>query len=630
MAIQLRKSRVLAAVALSLSAGSTAFAAEAPTVSAALQFQPLQKDVQIDRPEGEAIKKCTIKAEKVAGKTGWVVRDGSGQILRNFMDTNADNIVDQWSYYHDGIEVYRDIDSNFNRKVDQFRWFNTAGTRWGLDTDENGKVDAWKNISAEEATAELVAALRDKDRGRFERVLLNEKELKALGLGAAKTEALKKKVDMALGNFTKLAGSQKLILPESKWVSFGGSQPGLVPAGTDEATADVVVYENVMAMIETEGKAMPIAVGAMVKVKDNWRVIDLPTLTDNATAENEQRPFFFPMPRNDQPETPIAKANERVQELMKKLQALPEISQQSTEEEHNKRYEYIEALAKEAETPEARDTWYKQLADTLNTAVQAGNYPAGIGKLKELAEKLKAEKLDELAFYAQFRYLTADHTQKLAAPNPDFAKIQTEWVRDLEGFLTESKNSPEGADAMLELAIAQEFNQNEEEALKWYESIVKGYPDPKSTIYRKAAGAAMRLTSVGKQIPLKGKTATGQAFDLKSSLKDKVVVIQYWATWAEPAKSDMPLLKDLRNRFKGFEVVGVCLDQDKKEMLAFLEGNPLPWPQLYEEGGLENRFATEMGIQIVPTMILVDKTGKVVSRNISNQDLEAEVKKLLK
>ena len=50
----------------------------------------------------------------------------------------------------DGIEVFRDIDSNHNAKVDQSRWLNSAGSRCGLYDDENGVIDAWKAISADE------------------------------------------------------------------------------------------------------------------------------------------------------------------------------------------------------------------------------------------------------------------------------------------------------------------------------------------------------------------------------------------------------------------------------------------------------------------------------------------------
>ena len=73
--------------------------ADKPTAKQALQppFVPVQKnEVDYDAPEAKAIDKCTVEAETVGGITGWVVRDGGGQILRRFLDTNGDNRVDQW------------------------------------------------------------------------------------------------------------------------------------------------------------------------------------------------------------------------------------------------------------------------------------------------------------------------------------------------------------------------------------------------------------------------------------------------------------------------------------------------------------------------------------------------------
>src|SRR4051794_20687737 len=114
--------------------------AAAPSVEQALSLAPVQKDVEYARPDKAEAAKCTIKSEKIDGKVGWVVRSSGGDILRRFVDTNADNTVDQWSYYAEGIEVYRDIDSDYNGKADQYRWMNTGGTRWGIDKDEDGKV----------------------------------------------------------------------------------------------------------------------------------------------------------------------------------------------------------------------------------------------------------------------------------------------------------------------------------------------------------------------------------------------------------------------------------------------------------------------------------------------------------
>jgi len=111
-------------------------AAATPSVEDALRLKPVQNDaVEYDVPPAGDVAKCVIKPEKWDKMSGWTVSSPSGALLRSFVDTNNDKYVDRWGYYHDGIEVYRDIDSDFNGKVDQHRWLNTAGSRWGHSPD---------------------------------------------------------------------------------------------------------------------------------------------------------------------------------------------------------------------------------------------------------------------------------------------------------------------------------------------------------------------------------------------------------------------------------------------------------------------------------------------------------------
>jgi hypothetical protein len=76
--------------------------------------------------------------------------------------------------------------------------------------------------------------------------------------------------------------------------------------------------------------------------------------------------------------------------------------------------------------------------------------------------------------------------------------------------------------------------------------------------------------------------------------------------------------------------VGVNLDANLGLATNFLKAKPLTWPSLFEEGGLESRLGSEMGILTLPTMILIDKNGKVVRNNISAAELDKELGKLLK
>jgi len=632
MAIQFRGTLSVGLVVAMLSSGASLRAAT-PTAEAALKLTPVQKDVDYDHPAQPG--KCSIKAEKSGGKTGWVVRDPGGQIVRIFLDTNGDNVVDQWSYFKDGVEVYRDVDQNFNGKADQYRWLNTAGTRWGVDRDEDGRIDSWKIISAEEVTAEVVAALHDRDLARFQRLVLTPAELKSLGLGAAKTAEITKKIQAAPEAFRELMARQTIVGPETRWVYFGGSRPSLIPAGTADSTADVIVYENVAATVDTAGKPNQLPIGALVKVGDAWKVIDAPR--PSADGSSDQDRFFLPndLAKSDPHEQAGPVPSKKTQELLKELGEIDKSPGATPAEQaklNARRASILEELASSSENAQDRAQWLRQFADTVGAASQAGVYPGGVERLKGLVESLRKNPDDaELAAYVEFRYMTADYNKRLQETT-DYPGVQAQWVKDLEAFIAKSPKSPDSAEAMLQLGIAQEFAGEDAKALTWYDEIVKHFAS--STAFTKAKGAKTRLESVGKPMRLSGKNAQGGTIDLSSrEYRGKVVLIQYWTTWCEPCKGDLPMLKDVLERYGkkfNFAIIGVSLDNTPKALEEFLEDNKLPWPQIFEPGGLDSRLANEMGVLALPTMILVDKDGKVLNRNVHASDLENELKTVLK
>lgn len=170
---------VLGAGLLSLSAGT--LRSEGPTPEFVFsKFVPRQRDVEIETPKPTEYAKCTVKPEKLGKGSAWLVTGQNGQVLRRFVDTNNDDTVDQWRYYNNGIEVYREIDSNFNEKPDQFRWLNTGGSRWGIDSNEDKNIDAWKVLSAEEASRVAVNALLANDADMLRLVLITAEDLAQL------------------------------------------------------------------------------------------------------------------------------------------------------------------------------------------------------------------------------------------------------------------------------------------------------------------------------------------------------------------------------------------------------------------------------------------------------------------
>jgi thiol-disulfide isomerase/thioredoxin len=633
--------RLSVAALLTGSAISIAPAAVAakPTPTEALKLQPVQKDVEFDQPTAEEVSKATVDVETVAGISGFVVRTESGQVLRRFLDTNGDNKIDQWCYFKDGIETYRDIDGDFNTKADQYRWLGTAGTRWGIDENKDGRMDAWKIISAEEVTSELVAALRDGDSSRFSRLLLTDDELTALGVSPKQKEELSAKTTAAARQFADAAAKQKLVTSKSEWVHFGASRPGVVPAGTDGASRDIVVYDNVTAVVETDGKHGQLVIGTLVKVGDTWRIFDLPKNLAGDQTASASVGYFFQASFSNKPDVeapaPASTISAEMQKLIVDLEKLDkQIATAKTPAEqarlHTTRSELAEKIIQATKTPEDKAIWIRQHAETLSAAVQSGAYPEGAKRLQMLlAAVQKLSDAKDVVPYVQFRQMEADYNLATQQKDVDFEKLNDDWVSSLEQFVKDYPSSPDAAEAMLRLAILLDYPGKEDEASVWFKRIATDFPE--SDLAGKAAGAVRRLESIGKSIPLKAKTLEGRTFDLAAA-KDRVVLIHYWATWAEPCVQDLDAIKALQAKYgkDGFYPVGVNLDGEPKDATAMVRSKTISWPQLYEPGGLDGRLATEMGVLTLPLMVLVGKDGKVISRNIHAGELESELKKLLR
>jgi thiol-disulfide isomerase/thioredoxin len=621
---------LISAIALSFAGAASA---ASPSPGAALKLKPVQDEVDYERVPSDVAEKCSVADIRRQGWIGWEVFDPDGSLLRRFADTNGDNKVDLWCYYKFGVEVYRDVDEDFNGKADQYRWLNTGGTRWGVDEDEDGTVDRWEQISAEEVTAEVVAALRDRDPTRFVRLLISDREIESLGLGREKSDQISVRADRAAREFTGLAKRQKSVDSDAKWVQFAASAPGVVPSGTDGSTKDVIVYENAVAMFEQGDRSGQLMVGTLVRVGDVWRLVELPSVGDDGEGIAQMTGnFFTPGGTGLDAGGGAANIGPETQELVTQLEKVD--GKLATEKEvsaiaklHESRADIVGDLVKASENRTERDTWVRQLVDMLSVAVQTGAYPDGIERLRRVSREYAGND-DSLKAYADFHAIGTEYVVR-QTPTADFAAVQEWYLESLNGFVDLYPRTPEAAQAWLQLALSREFEDKESEALVYYKKVAVAFPGTNAG--EKAAGAVRRLESVGRRIDLEGRTLDGKQFRL-SDLRGKPVVLHYWATWCEPCKQDMKLLRRLQASYQrdGLQLVGVNVDVTQDLAEGHLKETQLPWVQLFEKGGLESsRLAMALGVQTLPTMLLIDAEGKVVRHNVRAAELDAELGQLL-
>ena len=133
-----------------------------------------------------------------------------------------------------------------------------------------------------------------------------------------------------------------------------------------------------------------------------------------------------------------------------------------------------------------------------------------------------------------------------------------------------------------------------------------------------------------KPVDLQFTAADGKEFDI-AKLRGKVVLIDFWASWCGPCIGEMPNVVATYKKLhgKGFEIVGISLDQEKEAMEAALKKQGMTWTQYFDGQGWQNKISSSYGIESIPAAWLLDKKGMLRETDLRGEDLGKGVEKLL-
>jgi peroxiredoxin len=233
--------------------------------------------------------------------------------------------------------------------------------------------------------------------------------------------------------------------------------------------------------------------------------------------------------------------------------------------------------------------------------------------------------------YVLYRRLLSEYSTKMrtATDNAGQQKVQEWWPTALEKFTKTHPKAEDTPDALLQLAIAQEFAGKAKDAQRWYVALVDQHQD--SGAAARAKGAIRRLGMKGKPFEFSAANLKGGTVNAKQ-FRRKVLFVVFWATWSKGHSEELPQLQALYKKYRGqrFEILGINLDDDPQAVRKFVSEHRISWPQVHQPGGMASEPAITFGIIAPSTNFLVGTDGKVMHQNVTVKELKTLVPKLLK
>lgn len=208
-----------------------------------------------------------------------------------------------------------------------------------------------------------------------------------------------------------------------------------------------------------------------------------------------------------------------------------------------------------------------------------------------------------------------------------FARMQQQgYVDQLKKFIDKQPAS------LAALVAAEQMDPNKD--FEHMDKALSGIKDliPNSEYYKSFNSKLeqFRKLAVGAVAPeLAFNSPDGELLKL-SDYRGKYVLIDFWASWCKPCRAENPNVVKVYDQYKskGFEIVGVSLDQRKDAWVKAIGADNITWPQMSDLGGWQSMPAKIYNIQSIPATYLLDPDGVIVAKNLRGNSLENKLSEI--
>ena len=213
-----------------------------------------------------------------------------------------------------------------------------------------------------------------------------------------------------------------------------------------------------------------------------------------------------------------------------------------------------------------------------------------------------------------------------------------EAIEHLQRYLDADTEHDQKEEAAGRFALANSYlaMENFDSAEKVYRGLLEagagGNERLRQMVSRQVSriGTLRKLKTGNPAIPFKAKTAGGKAITL-DDYKGKVVLLDFWASWCAPCRNEMPNVKAAYSTYndKGFEIIGISMDDSKAKFQSYMDSQELPWPQVFDGKGWMSEIGQLYAVSSIPATFLIDRQGRIRYKNVRGEKLVQSIGELI-
>jgi thiol-disulfide isomerase/thioredoxin len=242
---------------------------------------------------------------------------------------------------------------------------------------------------------------------------------------------------------------------------------------------------------------------------------------------------------------------------------------------------------------------------------------------------------------AEFKPIFDQITAKLKEGKNTEADLSTE-IAAIDALIAKHAADKTDEVAMIALMKARlylEVFEDNAKGIALLKDIKAKYPQSEI-----AKNVDQAVDALEKQQASASKLAVGQPFppftekDLNgkplalADFKGKIVLVDFWATWCGPCVEELPNVLAAYQKYhdKGFDIIGISLDQNRDALTGFIKERGMTWVQYFDGLGWKNKLGEQYGIQSIPNTYLLDRDGIIIAKNLRGTGLANKLAALLK